>query len=103
MELFGGGAAAGALYIAAKFFDMGTYRLGRLVAVMDPWADQTGSGWQVIQGLYAIGSRSDFLAQGLEIVLRNIFIYLSHKMISFFLLLQRNLDLLGVQWLYYYL
>lgn len=33
------------------------YRLKRVVTFLDPWQDATGDGWQVIQSLYAIGSR----------------------------------------------
>lgn len=47
----------------AKYFDIGTYRLERLTAFMDPWADPTDSGWQVIQSLYAIGSGGLFGAR----------------------------------------
>ena len=32
------------------------YRLERVITFLDPWKDPTGSGWQVIQSLYAIGS-----------------------------------------------
>ena len=32
------------------------YRLQRVTTFIDPWQDQTGDGWQVIQSLYAIGS-----------------------------------------------
>lgn len=32
------------------------YRLERVMTFLDPWKDATGSGWQVIQSLYAIGS-----------------------------------------------
>ncbi len=31
------------------------YRLQRLFSFIDPWADPTGSGYQVIQSLYALG------------------------------------------------
>lgn len=44
------------LYILAKYFDKFTYRLARIASFIDPWADPTGDGWQVIQSLYAIGS-----------------------------------------------
>ncbi len=44
------------LYILAKYFDIGKYRLARLTAFRDPWADPTDTGWQIIQSLYAIGS-----------------------------------------------
>lgn len=56
--LFGG---AGILYAAAKLFKFGAFRLARIASFMDPWADPTGDGYQVIQGLYAIGSRPDYL------------------------------------------
>lgn len=31
------------------------YRVQRLFAFLDPWADPTGSGYQIIQSLYALG------------------------------------------------
>lgn len=46
----------GGMYILAKFFNIGSFRLTRITAFMNPWADAQGSGWQVIQSLYAIGS-----------------------------------------------
>ncbi len=36
---------------------MEPYRLQRVITFLDPWKDKTGAGWQVIQSLYAIGSR----------------------------------------------
>ena len=57
--IFGGtGAALGGtgLYVLAKKFGIGAYRLQRLIAFADPWADPLDTGWQIIQGLYAIGS-----------------------------------------------
>lgn len=38
------------------------YRLQRVVTFLDPWKDITGDGWQVIQSLYAIRFRPDYLA-----------------------------------------
>ena len=32
------------------------FRIGRILNYMDPWQDPTGTGWQTIQSLYAIGS-----------------------------------------------
>lgn len=52
-EQFGGG---GLLYILAKYFEIGKYRLERLASFLNPWQDPTGTGWQIIQSLYAIGS-----------------------------------------------
>ena len=57
--IFGGiGAVAGGslLYILATKFGIGAYRLERIMAFRNPWADPTDTGWQIIQGLYAIGS-----------------------------------------------
>ena len=34
----------------------GSFRLTRIQTWLDPWSDATGSGWQIIQSLYAIGS-----------------------------------------------
>lgn len=36
------------------------YRLDRIFGFLDPWSDPLGSGWQVIQSLYAIGSGGIF-------------------------------------------
>ena len=48
------------MYILAKFYNMGTYRLTRITSFLDPWADAQDSGWQIIQSLYAIGSGGIF-------------------------------------------
>ena len=34
----------------------GNFRIGRILSFLDPWQDPQGTGWQVIQSLYAIGS-----------------------------------------------
>lgn len=52
----GAGAGIGLMYILAKFFGIGTYRLTRITSFLNPWADAQDSGWQIIQSLYAIGS-----------------------------------------------
>ena len=44
------------MYTLAKSFNIGAFRLARITAFMNPWADAKGSGWQIIQSLYAIGS-----------------------------------------------
>jgi len=36
------------------------YRLKRLTAFIDPFADKMDTGWQIVQGLYAIGSGGMF-------------------------------------------
>lgn len=46
----GGVALAGLLIVREP------YRLRRLLAFLDPWADPYGSGWNIIQSLYALGS-----------------------------------------------
>ena len=52
------GVAAGlsGMLILAQATGKGDFRLARLTTFLDPWADATDTGWQVIQGLYAIGS-----------------------------------------------
>lgn len=47
--------AAALPWVAWKVFEE-AYRLERVFAFLDPWADPYGSGWQVIQSLVAIGS-----------------------------------------------
>lgn len=51
--LCGGGAMIA--FLMAK-----SYRLDRISAYTDPFADKMNSGWQIIQGLYAIGSGGIF-------------------------------------------
>ena len=41
--------------LAWKIIDTG-YRVRRLIAFLDPWADPTDSGWQITQSLMALGS-----------------------------------------------
>lgn len=53
-----GGGGIGA-YIVYKISTGGAeenFRLNRIVSFLDPWQDLTGTGWQVVQSLYAIGS-----------------------------------------------
>ena len=50
------GAGVGALVLMAKLTGKGNFRFDRLTSFLDPWADASGDGWQVIQSLYAIGS-----------------------------------------------
>ena len=52
-----GVSAAGiGLYLLAKLTGTGAFRLERITAFLNPWADPTDTGWQIIQSLYAIGS-----------------------------------------------
>ncbi len=58
---FVGAGFAGALGIAALVVkgitsDSGDFRLDRIQVFFDPWSDATGTGYQMIQSLYAIGS-----------------------------------------------
>lgn len=46
------GCGAGGVYLMLS----ASYRLQRLKAFWDPWADPLGNGYQLIQSLYAIGS-----------------------------------------------
>lgn len=51
-----GFAGIAGILILAQSTGKGDFRLARLTTFLNPWADATGDGWQVIQGLYAIGS-----------------------------------------------
>ncbi len=52
----GAGGLLGGMYILAKFFHIGSFRLARIYSFINPWQDPQGDGWQIIQSLYAIGS-----------------------------------------------
>ena len=52
----GATAGIGLMYVLAKYFGIGGFRLTRITAFLNPWADAQDSGWQIIQSLYAIGS-----------------------------------------------
>lgn len=52
----GAGGLLGGMYVLAKFFKIGSFRLARIYSFLDPWQDPQGDGWQIIQSLYAIGS-----------------------------------------------
>ena len=49
-------AAAPALVVAGGLLIFVSWRFKRLVTFLDPWADQQGAGFQVVQSLIAIGS-----------------------------------------------
>ena len=48
--------AGGLLFALAKFTEKGAFRIARITTFLDPWSDEQGAGWQIIQSLYAIGS-----------------------------------------------
>lgn len=54
--LAGAGLGGMALLAYAKLTGAGLFRIQRLVTFLNPFADTQGSGWQIIQSLYAIGS-----------------------------------------------
>ena len=74
LGLIGGTIGGIGMYILAKFYNFGTYRLQRLTSFLNPWADAQDSGWQIIQSLYAIGSGGLF-GVGLRRQQAKIFIY----------------------------
>lgn len=55
--LAGAGLGLGALILLPRITGEESFRLKRLVTFLDPFQDIQGDGWQVVQGLYAIGSR----------------------------------------------
>ncbi len=54
-RIFSGIAALGVV-LGGIFVLLEPYRLQRVLSFIDPFADKTGSGWQAVQSLYAIGS-----------------------------------------------
>ena len=53
------GVGCGIPYLIYKISSGGSdtsFRIGRIISFLDPWQDLTGTGWQVVQSLYAIGS-----------------------------------------------
>lgn len=55
--LLGGAAAAGIAFILPGIH---AYQLSRITGWLDPWADPQGTGYNLIQSLYAIGSGGIF-------------------------------------------
>ncbi|HEY6047320.1 MAG TPA: putative peptidoglycan glycosyltransferase FtsW, partial [Pyrinomonadaceae bacterium] len=49
-------AAVPALLFVGKMLIFTPFRMKRLVAFIDPWADSQGTGYQVVQSLIAVGS-----------------------------------------------
>ncbi len=54
--LLGAGIGGAGLLTYAKLTGSGAFRIQRLVTFLHPFEDTQGSGWQIIQSLYAIGS-----------------------------------------------
>lgn len=50
------GGLLGGMFTLAKITGKGGFRLARITSFLDPWQDAQGTGWQIIQSLYAIGS-----------------------------------------------
>lgn len=52
-------SGGGLLFLVSKITngEVGGFRISRIVTFLDPWKDKTDAGWQIIQSLYAIGSR----------------------------------------------
>ena len=53
-------AGAGGVAMAMMYVFSTEFRKRRLLIFFDPWQDSLGSGWQIIQSLYAISSRRNF-------------------------------------------
>ena len=56
LGITGGSAALAGILLLATTTDKGAFRLARLTTFLDPFADASDSGYQVVQSLYAIGS-----------------------------------------------
>ncbi|MHB1042059.1 MAG: putative lipid II flippase FtsW [Eubacteriales bacterium] len=89
-------AGMGALGLTALGFAiaMEPYRLRRLFAFLDPWADPQNTGFHIIQGLYAIGS-GGFFGLGLG-QSRQKFLYLPENHTDFiFAIIGEELGFIG--------
>jgi cell division protein FtsW len=74
---------------------MEPYRLRRITGFLDPWADEFGSGFQLIQALIAIG-RGELTGVGIGASIQKLF-YLPEAHTDFiFAVLAEELGLLGV-------
>ena len=51
-----GVAGIGAYLVKNLTSSSGSFRIDRIMVFLDPWSDATGTGYQMIQSLYAIGS-----------------------------------------------
>lgn len=71
------------------------YRLARILSFLDPWSDPLGSGFQIIQSLYAIGP-GGILGQGL-FNSRQKYFYLPEPQTDFiFSIISEELGFMGV-------
>ena len=59
MKHFGLLAVVAAVFLVVAIL-FSPYRLERVLTFADPFADKQGSGWQIVQSLYAIGSGGVF-------------------------------------------
>lgn len=85
----------GALATISALAVSSTYRVKRLTAFLDPWADPFGSGFQLTQSLIAIG-RGEWLGVGLGSSVQKLF-YLPEAHTDFvFAVLAEELGLIGV-------
>ena len=71
------------------------YRMKRIVSIINPWSDPIGSGFQIIQSLYAIGP-SGLLGKGLGNSIQKHF-YLPEPQTDFiFAIISEELGILGI-------
>lgn len=86
--------AVGILWRLAIYGEGNEYRLKRVTAFRDPFADKLGSGWQVVQSLYALGS-GGVLGSGLG-KSRQKYFYISEAYNDFiFAIIGEELGLIG--------
>jgi len=51
-----GGAAGAGIFLAMVSINLQSYQRQRIITFLDPWSDQAGHGYQLIQSLLAVGS-----------------------------------------------
>lgn len=84
----------------AFFFN--TYQQNRVMSFIDPWKDPQGSGYQLIQSLYAIGS-GGLLGEGYGLSMQKLQ-YLPYRSTDFIFccFLLKNLDSLDQFYFYHF-
>jgi hypothetical protein len=94
-SLLVGAGAAGAVALTLS----ADYRLDRLTAFLDPWADPKDSGWQLIQSLYSPWAPAVFFGLGLARS-RQKYLYLPYPETDFiFAIIGEELGFIGATFL----
>ena len=95
MKFFFGCGAIGVVGIVILII-IAPYRMDRITSFVDPWSDALGTGFQIIQSLYAIGPGgllgNGYLNSIQKVGIKLRFFFQNLKRILYFLLFLRNLE-----------